>query len=138
MWQLLILSLLISTKPGEGKLTVTIQNLRNAKGAVLLTLYNKGEGFPRSTDKAYKREKVTIQNGVATVVFDQLPPGKYAIAVMHDENNNLNMDFNFVGIPKEGFGFSNNARAPFGPPSFSKASFAHDGPQQIAIRMRYF
>ncbi len=55
--------------------------------------------------------------------FDNLPVGTYAIAIFHDSNNNKKLDKNWVGIPKEGYGFSNNVFGTFGPPSFQEASF---------------
>lgn len=59
--------------------------------------------------------------------FAQIAPGTYALAVIHDENLNGKLDANWLGIPSEGYGFSNDARAALGPPSFSAASFAYDG-----------
>ena len=67
-----------------------------------------------------------------------LAPGKYAISIIHDENNNDKLDTNFIGIPKEGFGFSNNPRIMFGPPSFEKASFEINQAHVILIEMKYF
>lgn len=104
------------------ELIVYVRGLRNAKGQVAAALYNSAKGFP---DKGGEiTGKVTrVKDGQARLTFKGLKPGTYAVAVLHDENKNGKMDFNFVGLPVEGYGFSNNASAPFGPPSFQAASF---------------
>ena len=124
----------------KGTITVTITGLRNTKGAVLISLYNSGENFPRDAAKyAVGKGKAAIVNGTATIIFKNQPYGKYAIAVLHDENNNLKMDTNFFGIPKEGYGFSNNARGTFGPPSYEKAAFNLNTPgMSITLKTSYF
>lgn len=59
--------------------------------------------------------------------FLDIPPGSYAIAVIHDENMDGELETNFLGVPKEGYGFSNDAKGMIGAPSFSAASFSYDG-----------
>jgi uncharacterized protein (DUF2141 family) len=72
------------------------------------------------------------------VSIPNLEVGKYAIAVYHDENKNQKLDKNFVGIPKEGYGFSNNAVGKLGPPKFSETSFSLDtNLKKLSIRMNY-
>lgn len=75
-------------------------------------------------EKAIAKQKVSIQNGVATFKFEGLAHGEYAFSLFHDENNNEKLDTNVFGIPKESYAFSNNASGSFGPPSFSKAKFS--------------
>ncbi|NOS91716.1 MAG: DUF2141 domain-containing protein, partial [Cyclobacteriaceae bacterium] len=71
------------------------------------------------------------------VVIDNLPAGTYGISVMHDANSNEKMDSNFIGMPKEGFGFSNNAKGSFGPPSYEKTKLDFNTSKQISIAMTY-
>jgi uncharacterized protein (DUF2141 family) len=117
---------------------VEVLNLKSSKGYVLVSLYNNAKDFPKDAKQAIGKGKATIENGRAIVTFNNLPAGKYAAAILHDENNNLKMDFNIVGMPKEGYGFSNDAKGLFGPPSFEKASFNVDGEKKIVIRTSYF
>lgn len=125
--------------PAESKLTVSITNLTNDKGHVLVSLYNTAEGFPSKPEKAVQKRRVTITNKQASVEFSAVPAGTYAVAVLHDENDDQKMNTNWLGIPKEGYGFSNNVTGTLGPPPFSKASFIVEKDEQksISIRLRH-
>lgn len=120
-------------------LRVSVTNLRNTKGSVLVSLFKDGDGYPDDPSRAVRKAKSEVApDKTIAVNFTDLPPGNYAVAVLHDENNNLKMDKTWVGLPKEGYGFSNNARAPFGPPSFRQASFPHSNREtSVTIRIRY-
>lgn len=126
----------------ENSITVEITNLRNSKGAVLISLYNSANADHFTDDPAkyaVGKKKVTIRNNKAYVTFSDLPLGKYAVAIMHDENDNNKMDFNIVRMPKEGYGFSNDAKVVLGPPSFEKAAFdLRENTKTISIKMTYF
>jgi uncharacterized protein (DUF2141 family) len=131
---------LLSLRPEiDQNLKVTITRLHNNNGVVLVSLFKEGNGFPDNAAKAYGKEKAYIVDKTATIIFKSVPPGTYAVAILHDENNNQKMDKNILGLPKEGYGFSNNASAPFGPPSYKKASFTHTshGPTEIQIKAKY-
>ena len=79
-----------------------------------------------------------IQEAQARCDFENIPPGKYAIAVIHDENMNGKLDANWLGIPKEGYGFSNTAKGVVGAPLFSAASFPYDGKNlDLTISLNY-
>jgi uncharacterized protein (DUF2141 family) len=126
--------------PGsEEGIRINITNLRNNKGHVLVSLFKDGKGYPDEPGNAYKKLKLDIKNGTAVASFSDLPPGTYAVAILHDENDDLKMNKNFFGLPKEGYGFSNNVMGMFGPPSYSKASFTHTSQKNtlITIRTRY-
>lgn len=128
-----------SFSPADATIIIEVSGLKNSKGSVLVSLYDNAEHFPGEGSKAKGKAKAVIINGKATVTFKNMPRGKYAAAILHDENNNLKMDFNLVGMPKEGYGFSNNAKGTFGPPSFEKAALVIDAPvQKIAIKATYF
>lgn len=123
----------------EDGIKLTITNLRNDKGFVLVSLFKEGAGFPDEGEKAFRKDKVTIINKRAVIIFPNLPTGSYAISILHDENNDLKMNKNALGIPKEGYGFSNNVTGAFGPPSYNRAKFSHrdNSLTQVAIRARY-
>ena len=104
----------------QKNIIVTISNLDNNKGKVFVALYDSENTF---LDKAYKSSITTIQNNSCEVVFKNVPKGIYAISLFHDENDNNKMDSNFLGIPKEDYGCSNNARGFMGPPKWKDAQF---------------
>ncbi|MCU0353704.1 MAG: DUF2141 domain-containing protein [Cytophagales bacterium] len=122
-----------------GKLTVTITNLRSNNGTVLASLYKSADGFPTESKKAVKQTSAKIAGGKATLVFEGVPAGTYAVSVMHDENDDKKMETNWMGIPKEGTAASNDAKGKFGPPKFEDAKFKTNGTDTgIAIKMWYF
>lgn len=114
-----------------GKLEVIVKNVKSDKGMVLVGLSDSQEDFA-SQETAAIGKKGSVQNGVATVVFDNLPYGTYAAKVMHDENDNDKMDFNFFGLPKESYGFSNNPKS-LGIPAFDKAKFTLDSQSKTIV-----
>jgi uncharacterized protein (DUF2141 family) len=117
---LFILFFILSVKPitslGQCALTIEIKELKNNDGQVLLEFSN---------EKGTKIKGITqsIKDKKCIIVIENLKPGKYAFKYFHDENKNEKLDVNWIGIPKEGFGFSNNAKGTFGPPSFDKTIF---------------
>lgn len=117
-------------------LKVDVDALRNQRGIIRLCLTAAADNFPRCVDdeRAVSR---SVPATMRSLAYDGLPPGGYAVAVIHDENGNGKLD-TFAGIPREGFGFSRNPRIAFGPPSFSDARFTlpREGDAQ-SIRMRY-
>ncbi len=134
---LLVLSSFASFSPAINQnLKVTIIKLHSNSGVVLVSLFKDGLGYPDNPEKAFGKEKAYIVDKTATIIFKSVPPGSYAVAILHDENNNQRMDKNVLGIPKEGYGFSNNASAAFGPPSYRKASFIHTDKSQTSIQLK--
>lgn len=108
---------------------VDISGLRNDKGQVLCSLFSSAASadFPKKGEKALARAKSHISHGQATCEFPGVAPGTYAVSVFHDENSNGKLDTNFMGIPREGVGASNNAKGHFGPPKFDAAAFRFSG-----------
>jgi uncharacterized protein (DUF2141 family) len=107
---------------------VKILNIRNSTGTIACALFESPAGFP--TQFLYSAMKVMvmkIQKTEARCDFEDIPAGTYAIAAIHDENRNGKLDMNWLGVPKEGYGFSNDAKAVVSAPSFSAASFPYDG-----------
>lgn len=127
-----------SKEPASVALTVRVQGLSNDRGRVAVALFASADAFP-DQKRAIMGQLAKIETGRAAVRFEGVRPGIYAVAVLHDENQNSKMDFNFLGMPLEGYGFSNDASAPFGPPSFQAASFKLQPRDSfIPVRMRYF
>jgi uncharacterized protein (DUF2141 family) len=101
-------------------LTVKISGLKSSTGAVLVGLYNSDGTFLK---KAYKGVTSDIKSNEATVTFSNIPKGEYAISAYHDKNKNGKLDTNFIGIPKEDYASSNNAKGVTGPPKYEDAKF---------------
>lgn len=118
-------------------LTVNITGFRNNKGNLYIALYNKKDGYPKDQTKAFRLAYDEVANNKCTVLFEGIPKGVYAIACYHDENNNSKLDLNFIGIPKEGTGASNNARGIMGPASFNDARFKVDANTTQEIKISY-
>ena len=107
---------------------VNIPNIKNTTGNIACGIFDSAVGFPNKFLGSAKA--VVIRKSQKTKVqcnFSNIPPGTYAIAVIHDENMNGELDTNWFGVPKEGYGFSNTTIDEFGSPAFSAASFAYDG-----------
>jgi uncharacterized protein (DUF2141 family) len=123
----------------RGGITVVITNLRNADGEVLISLYNKAEGFPKDRSTIIRSAAIPADaSGRVTTVFEDLPYGDYAVAVLHDEDGSNDMTFGALHLPKEGYCFSNNVKVVFKAPKFEKAKFMLDGDNVTqTLRMRY-
>jgi uncharacterized protein (DUF2141 family) len=118
---------------------VKILDIRNSTGTVACALFESPAGFPvEFLHFATNVMVIKIRQTQARCDFEDIPPGTYALAVVHDENMNGLLDTNSLGIPKEGYGFSNDAKAWFGAPSFSAASFSYDGRNlELTISLHY-
>lgn len=121
-------------------LTVKIAGAKNAKGKLGVGVFKDATGFPEDDSRMVARETLEIdpQKLTAEVVFGDLPCGVYAVSVRHDENVNGKLDKNFVGIPKEGYGISNNPKPKMRPPGFDEARLELSAPgQTVEIHLVY-
>ena len=125
--------------PSLGDITVVITDLRNTDGEILISLYDKAEGFPKDRDAIIRTAAVEPDvSGEVATIFEDLPHGDYAIAVLHDEDGSKGMTFGSFHLPKEGYCFSNNVKVRFKPPKFKKTKFTLDGDGVTqTLRMRY-
>lgn len=131
------LGLLVGATGGTS-VSVTVTDLRNAKGVVRACLTGNAKDWPNCKVAATSQKVVVDASGNVTFTFENVAPGNYAIAIAHDENNNGKMDRAMLLMPKEGYGFSRDAPVVMGPPSFKAASFTVTGePQSQTIKMRY-
>jgi uncharacterized protein (DUF2141 family) len=97
---------------GQGKLEVTVQNIKESKGSIRVGLFDTEDNFLK---EAFEGKVVKVSGNEVMVTFENLKSGSYGLSVIHDENENGELDTNMMGIPKEGFGFGNNAMGTFGP-----------------------
>jgi uncharacterized protein (DUF2141 family) len=122
-----------------GTLHVVIEGVRNAKGQVKVGLEKTAEGFDKGPihEARYRGEVVSSKEGKIEVRFQDLPYGTYAVKSFHDEDGNGQLNTNFMGIPSEDYGFSNNARGTMGPAKFEDARFELNVAEKtITIRLK--
>ncbi|CAM8668508.1 DUF2141 domain-containing protein [Sphingobium sp.] len=118
-------------------LSMTLEGLRSTRGQILVCVTRSAAYFPDCAKDPDKRHfAAPVKSG--PIPLGTVAPGDYAIAIVHDENGNGKLD-TFMGIPREGVGFSRNPVLRFGAPSFGSASFPVAGaPVEQAIRLKYF
>ena len=116
--------------PHNTKLTVRITGIRNAQGNLLVNLRRDA-----NTVVAARSLSINPRTLTAETTFDDLPQGEYGVSVIHDENQNGQLDFEPMGMPLEGYGHSNNPSKREGPPSFDETKFTL-GPSAVAIEIK--
>jgi uncharacterized protein (DUF2141 family) len=118
---------------------VKILSIRNSTGTVACALFESPAGFlAEFLHFATNIVVIKVRDTQARCDFAEIAPGAYALAVIHDENMNGKLDTNWLGIPTEGYGFSNDAKALFSAPSFSVARFPYDGRTlDLTINLHY-
>lgn len=122
--------------PVGAPLTVVVGNVRSNAGRVHVALCPQ-KSFLK--DDCALEASAPAQKGATSVTFANVPPGEWAAQVFQDENGNKKVDRNFLGIPKEGVGFSRDAKIVFSPPKWRDAVFSHEAkPQVIHLALRYF
>jgi len=124
------------TFSSRSRLTVKITNIENTEGVIEIGLYNDKEDFP-TPNKQYKKVRKKIFSNKLVYTFNDLPKGKYAIAIYHDENKDSKCNRNFFGIPTEAYAFSRNFRPWLSKPDFSDCSVYLDKDKTISIKMVY-
>lgn len=135
----LYLAAIVSAQSACMGIHVKILNIRGNTGTIDCALFESPLGFPTEVLRSATNVMVIkIRKSQARCDFEDIPPGTYAIAVIHDENMNGKLETNWLGIPMEGYGFSNDATGLIGVPSFSAASFAYDGGNfNLTISLNY-
>lgn len=122
--------------PGAGSITVEVGNIRNSRGKVFVDICPQNRFLE---DGCAWHGEVPARAGVTSVTVPNVPAGEYAAQAFHDENSNGEVDRALFGIPKEGVGFSRNARIVFSPPKWRDAYFVHHPrPEVIRFNVRYF
>lgn len=125
-----------ASEPG-GEVSITVTGLRNAKGQVLACLTAQPRAFPDCSKDPAARSAIVPAASTVRIDFGHVAPGRYAIALIHDENANRKMDMALI-MPREGYGFSRDAPVVMGPPKFDRAAFeVASAPLSLSARMRY-
>jgi uncharacterized protein (DUF2141 family) len=125
--------------PGQttGRVDVNVGTFRNTKGWLGCRLYSSPTGFPK--EPTTRQQQKAITGTTVSCTFEGLPTGTYAVSVMHDENANGKLDTNFLGIPTEGYGVSNNHTHALSAPTWDESKFeVKDGQDvRLGIALRY-
>jgi uncharacterized protein (DUF2141 family) len=122
----------------NGNLTVEVDGLKKQKGQICFSLFGSSEGFPGQGKRALQAKCVKILSGSPKLTFSNLKAGSYAVAVFHDIKGDGTLKRNALGIPTEGFGFSNNPPILTGPPKFNDSAVFVAGPNtNIQINLLY-
>ena len=126
---------------GEGVIEVQVEGLPSSEGILFVSLYLTDDGYPGEWLLAYSTQQLpaqTASDGTMLARFESVPAGWFVIAVLHDADSNKEMATNALGIPKEGYGFSNNPKSFFGPPGFDKAAvyLEPDETKQVLITIK--
>jgi uncharacterized protein (DUF2141 family) len=126
MKKLILLALafcaLTAVKSQTTEVTVSVTNVSSDKGVVIICLFNNADAFPQKPNLAYKCTTTNAKKGTMDIKIDGIKPGEYAIAVHHDKNNDGKVNTNFLGIPTEPMGASNDAKGTMGPPKYKDAA----------------
>jgi len=136
MYKKLLISALMLLSLNANDLTINITNVLNANGIIHVGVYNS-----KSTFKIVGQEMVGVKleakRGDTTYTFKDLDNGVYAVSIFHDENKNSTLDKNFLGIPSEGYGFSNNIRPIFRGANFEESKFKFYKDTKLNIKVGY-
>ena len=118
---------------------VEVSGFRNDNGKLGCSLFKGPDGFPRDGSKVFRHMWAPIKNGRGECFFSGVPAGDYGVTVFHDENGNGKFDMNWMGMPLEGYGFSNNIKPRFKAPDFDECTFNYDGAgiKEVPIEMIY-
>jgi uncharacterized protein (DUF2141 family) len=136
-WTILLIALLFLLPPQDERhrLVVTIRHIKPIKGDLYLSIHRRAEFF-YIPDSALMKRKLRVSSETEIIVLEDVPEGRFAIAVYHDENLNGKLDANEIGIPFEGYGFSKNPKTP-GRPKFEQAAFDFDKDDSLVIKLIY-
>ena len=141
MKTLFVILAMVITAPslaqGSGDLHVVVNNIKHEVGVLQVAIFDNEESYLKD---ALEIKTIRVnKRGTAELTFESLPYGKYCLSIFHDLNENVELDTNFMGIPKEPFGFSNDVMGTFGPPGFEKASVSvASAKQSTSIKLKSF
>ncbi|MCB2089061.1 MAG: DUF2141 domain-containing protein [Sphingomonadaceae bacterium] len=118
-----------------GAVTVSVSGLKHTRGKLIACLWREKPGFPTcQKSKSARRQTIAITGNTMRITFPDVAPGQYAVTIQHDEDSDGKLDTNFIGMPKEGVGVSNN---PGGMPGWKKSLVPVAGDTSIAVTIRY-
>ena len=135
-WVLFIAGASPAASESTGRLVVNISGFPSSEGFAMVALHNSEESYKGEGVTAIAKIQIKVVNQKAQAIFGNLAYGWYGISIYHDENANGKMDKNAMGIPKEAYGFSNNAKGFFGKPDYTNVAFQlNSAEKQITINL---
>ena len=132
----ILLITIFTTALFSANLTIEVTNILNTNGVISIGVYNTDESFA-TKGKEVVGVKVDAVKGSVKYSFKDLPDGTYGISLFHDENKNGELDKNFLGIPSEGYGLSNNVRPSFRGANFKESKFELNSNKNLVINIGY-
>ena len=114
-------------------MTVEVENVRTAQGVVGVLVFTTAQGWPEQFSAALRAEATAAHTGGVEITLPDLPAGDYAVVALHDENANQQLDRNWLGVPVEQWGMSNNPPYRFAAPSFEAARFRLEHDLRIRV-----
>ncbi len=136
--QYLVILFSFFVQPSTSSIELEISEFRNTKGHVLISVFDNADDYPDQEGKAIANKKVKVTQKTHLITIENLPEGEYAIVFLHDENDNEEMDTNFVGAPEEGYGASNDAVNTFSAPKYEEAKFLlEDEKKSLKLKIFY-
>jgi uncharacterized protein (DUF2141 family) len=136
---LFLLTTLLASAPAAAAfdLRVLVTGIESSEGEIACTLFDQGKGFPLDAEKAVETKRYAAVEGMLTCTFNDVPPGRYAVAAVHDANGNRKVDSNMFGY-KEPWGVSKNVRPDSRPPRFieSSVSMSPDRSLDLEVAIR--
>jgi uncharacterized protein (DUF2141 family) len=122
----------------SSNLTIDVTGLKKQSGKICASLFSDSKGFPENSEKALQSECIEVKETPQKLIFKNLKPGKYAVALIHDANGDGILNSNSFGMPIEGFGFSKNPLVLMGPPKFNDSAVEVSGANtDIEIKLQY-
>lgn len=135
----ILISIATATSAWSADLAFSVKGLRSATGSLMISVYDRADGFPDEAKSAVKAVKLKAVKDNMLVKFSGLNAGAHAVAFYHDENNNGKLDTNAFGMPTEGFGFSKDPRISFGAPSFNECAIeVRDPSTKSDANLKYY
>ncbi len=133
---MILLSALLFAEGGTATMSIKVGGFESDSGKLMVAVYDNEDAYKAGKPRV-KEAVLPISGRKAEVSFDGIPTGLYAVSVFHDENGNGKIDTNFIGIPKEAYGYSNNARGKKGPPKFADIAVTlKEGSNDIQITVK--
>lgn len=133
---LLLFTILFSRPEKTTNINVSIPNIKSTKGVIEIGIFDTSEKFPK-VGMTCRTARFKINSQTETFTIENIREGEYAVAIYHDENSDGVCNCNFLGIPLEGYGFSNNVKPVFRAPAFEDCKISVPENSNITIRLIY-
>lgn len=132
---LLIMAIMAPMAIGQShKLTLKVKNIEEVIGQMCLAVYGSEDDYKDSKNQVWA-DCIPVNASSLELIIEDLPKGTYMISIFHDMDSNEELNTNWIGMPKEPFGFSKDAKGKMGPPKFEDASFELNGDMETTIHL---